>query len=74
METPSKNRSRTHYRSVGTTYDGVRILAPKTKPTHFTTREIRRTIEKVLRERQPERPTLSDAESSGGKQPRSANR
>lgn len=38
------------YRSVGTTYDGVRILAPKTKPTHFTASEIRTMIAKVRRE------------------------
>lgn len=36
------------YRSVGKTYDGVTVLAPKTKPTHFTTEQIRSTIKDVL--------------------------
>jgi len=37
-------------RVVVTLPDGVEILRPVVKPTHFTEREIRRTIEKVLRE------------------------
>jgi len=38
------------YRVVGSTSDGVKILAPETKPTHFTSGEIRETIERVRRE------------------------
>ena len=30
--------------------DGVEVLCPAVKPTHFSEREIRKTIEKVLRE------------------------
>lgn len=38
------------YKSAGTLSDGVVILTPKTKPTHFTSREIKTTIEKVRRD------------------------
>jgi len=37
------------YKIVGYASDGVKILAPKTKPTHFTRQEIRQTIDKVVR-------------------------
>ena len=37
------------YKVVATLKDGVKILAPKSKPTHFTTKEIRETIQKVLK-------------------------
>ena len=36
------------YEVVGKRPDGVRILAPRTKPEHFTTREIGRSIERVI--------------------------
>jgi hypothetical protein len=39
------------YKALGTLPDGVVILAPKTKPTHFTSRQIRATIRKVLKNR-----------------------
>ena len=39
------------YDVVGTMRDGVRILEPVTRPTHFTRDEIRETVEKVLAER-----------------------
>jgi hypothetical protein len=38
------------YEAAGKTHDGVTILMPKTKPTHFTTREIRTTITEVRRD------------------------
>jgi hypothetical protein len=44
--TPSASRHGA-YRVVGEARDGVKILAPKTKPTHFTAKEIRSTIAKV---------------------------
>lgn len=37
------------YKTAGRMSDGVTILSPKTKLTHFTTGEIRSTIQKVLR-------------------------
>ena len=37
------------YKIVGHASDGVKILAPKTKPTHFTQQEIRQTIDNVVR-------------------------
>lgn len=38
------------YRTAGRTSDGVTILTPKSKPTHFTKSEMRSTIQKVLRD------------------------
>jgi hypothetical protein len=38
------------YKSAGRLPDGVVILAPKSKPTHFTSREIKTTIEKLRRD------------------------
>ena len=35
------------YQVVAKTYDGVSILRPKTKPTHFTSKQIRETIIEV---------------------------
>jgi hypothetical protein len=37
------------YHVVGTTSDGVKILRGKTKPTHFTSKEIRATIDQIKR-------------------------
>jgi hypothetical protein len=37
------------YKVAGRTHDGVEVLAPKTKSTHFTRREIRETIDSVIR-------------------------
>ncbi len=39
------------YRTLGTLSDGVVLLAPKVKATHFTSAEIRETIAKVLRDK-----------------------
>ena len=50
MAKTPKRTSTTSYRSVGTTYDGVTILKPKTRPTQFTTRQIRTAIAQVLRD------------------------
>ena len=52
MAKEAKGKAASAYRSVGTTYDGVRILKPKTKPKSFTTGQIRATIRQVLRDRQ----------------------
>ena len=38
------------YKSVGRTYDGVKVLAPKTKSKTFTAAEVRRAIKKALEE------------------------
>jgi hypothetical protein len=46
-----KSITKRPYKTVGTLPDGVVILAPKTKPTHFTSRQIRATIRKVLKNR-----------------------
>jgi hypothetical protein len=35
------------YRIIGTTSDGVKILRGKTKPTHFTSKEIRAIIDDI---------------------------
>ena len=50
-KTSSKKRRRAGsgpHKVAGYAHDGVKILAPKTKPTHFTSREIRETILEVL--------------------------
>lgn len=38
------------YRVAGVTTDGIAILAPKTRPSSFTTKQIRATVKRVLRE------------------------
>ena len=35
------------YKLAGKLSDGVTILSPKTKPTHFTSKEIKATIEQL---------------------------
>jgi hypothetical protein len=45
-----KNSTKRAYKAVGKLSDGVIILAPKTKPTHFTSKQIRSTIQEVLKE------------------------
>jgi hypothetical protein len=49
----TRKTKRSGYRVIGTMPDGVKILAQPGKATHFTTREIRQAIDKVLRERTP---------------------
>jgi hypothetical protein len=44
-----KNAPKRAYKSVGKLSDGVVILAPKSKPTHFTSKQIRSTIHEVLK-------------------------
>jgi hypothetical protein len=44
-----KNATKRSYKAVGKLSDGVIILAPKTKPTHFTSKQIRSTIQEVLK-------------------------
>lgn len=51
MAKSARGLSAKDYKSVGTTFDGVRILAPKLKATSFTTAEIRQAIASVLDER-----------------------
>jgi hypothetical protein len=46
-------RSTATYKVVGITSDGVKILQGKTKPTHFTSKEIRETIDELKRDASP---------------------
>ena len=46
-------RSIAAYEVVGITSDGVKILRGKTKPTHFTSKEIRETIDELKRDASP---------------------
>lgn len=64
MAKRSRGMKAEDYESIGTTYDGVRILKPITKPKSFTTEEIRETIRKVLREREIEQSRLGHDEHS----------
>jgi hypothetical protein len=43
----SKAASRKDPKVLGTTFDGVKILKPKHKATHFTTRELEAAISRV---------------------------
>jgi hypothetical protein len=46
---PQRAASSGHYKVVGKLPDGVTILAPKSKPKHFTSKEIKSTIEELRR-------------------------
>lgn len=46
---PVRTKSSQGYEVLVTLPDGVRILKPKSKPEHFTSRQIRSTIKKVLK-------------------------
>jgi len=46
----AKGASPSPYKTVGKTYDGVKVLAPKAKSKTFTAVEIRRAIKKALDE------------------------
>jgi hypothetical protein len=46
------------------TDDGVRILAPASGPDHFTTRQIGKTVESVVRQRRGETATKRVAGSA----------
>jgi hypothetical protein len=48
-KTTVRSASRKH-KVIGVTRDGVEILQPTARPTHFTSDEIRETIRKVLAE------------------------
>jgi hypothetical protein len=45
--TSSRVASQRHYKSAGKLSDGVTILTPKSKPKHFTSKQIRLTIEEL---------------------------
>ncbi len=65
MSKPPRARKESSYRTVGKTYDGVDVIAPKTKSKTFTAVEVRRAIEKALEEvsaAQPDRP-LRDSDA-----------
>jgi hypothetical protein len=44
---PAKLGHRPAYQVVAKTYDGVSILRPKTRPKHFTSKQIRKAIIEV---------------------------
>lgn len=50
MTKPPRSKTISSYKSVGRTYDGVKVLAPKTKSKTFTAAEVRRAIQKALEE------------------------
>jgi hypothetical protein len=67
MSKSAKGSPSGSYKSAGRTSDGVTILVPKSKPTHFTRGEVRTTIREVLRDGATDRLQNS---SSGDRQPR----
>ena len=50
MAKPPRANAASPYKTVGSTYDGVKVLAPKTKSKTFTAAEVRRAIEKAMNE------------------------
>lgn len=50
MAKPPRAKKASPYKTVGKTYDGVKVLAPKTKSKTFTAAEVRRAIAKELGE------------------------
>ncbi len=50
MTKPPRKKASSSYKTVGRTYDGVKVLAPKTKSKTFTAAEVRRAIHKALDE------------------------
>ncbi len=49
-KTSVKGKAAGSYRSVGTTYDGVKVIKPKTKPTHFTAAQVKSAVAKAMKE------------------------
>lgn len=49
-KTPTKGKAASSYQSVGETYDGVRVLKPKTRATHFTAAEVKSAVAKAMQE------------------------
>jgi hypothetical protein len=54
--TAKRTRARP-YQSLGTTSDGVVILAPKLAPTHFKPGDIRRIVDEMKRDEAGREPT-----------------
>ncbi len=50
MAKTPKPKSGSSYKSVGRTYDGVKVLAPKTKSKTFTAAQVKQAIQKALEE------------------------
>lgn len=48
MAKSPRSKSTLGYKTVGKTYDGVKVLAPKTKSKTFTAAEVRRAIAKAV--------------------------
>ena len=48
MPKSPRTKALSSYKVVGKTYDGVRVLSPKTKSKTFTAAEVRRAIETAL--------------------------
>lgn len=48
MAKSPRSKSTPGYKTVGKTYDGVKVLAPKTKSKTFTAAEVRRAIAKAV--------------------------
>lgn len=46
--TPRRGKSAGSYKTIGETYDGVRIVAPKSKSKRFTEAEVRKIVARAL--------------------------
>lgn len=46
---PRRGKSVASYRTLGETYDGVKVVAPKTKSKRFTEAEVRKIVARAIR-------------------------
>ena len=46
--TPPRGKSAQSYRTIGKTYDGIRVVAPKTKSKRFSEAEVRRIVARAI--------------------------
>ena len=46
--TPGRGKSAESYRTIGKTYDGIRVVAPKTKSKRFSEAEVRKIVARAI--------------------------
>jgi len=66
--TPRRGKSAESYRTIGKTYDGVRVVAPKTKSKRFTEAEVRKIVARAIKS--VELPTAAPTPLSKTKAPK----
>lgn len=66
--TPGRGKSAGSYRTIGKTYDGVRVIAPKTKSKRFTEAEVRKIVARAIKS--VEQPATAPKSLSKSKAPK----